>query len=812
MLPDLRHALRSLRRTPWYAATVVGVIALGMALATTVFAVVDGVLFKPLPYPDAGHLYAIETGIQGLPRSWTPAPADKEIAAWNRALPDAPMTGFRVQPWSGFGSGPNEDVAGVAIVQANFFDVLRVWPLLGGFRPEDFTTDTKFIPVIATYDVWQHRFGGDPAAIGRIVNVTSIGDTGYRLVGVLPPGFVFPSDRWDVAFLKPALASEASERHLLQVVARVPSQAVANSLGPRLEAAMREYAAAQPARGPKPADWSDNNWRAGGPLDYAAVSPLSTSIGKRNRPFFNTAFIAVLVIVLLGAINASALMASRVLDRRPELDIRRALGGSALAIARLIFIETLILVAVGACLGLTLAPMLLTVVRSLLPEDLVLLRQPALDWRVAGFVLMSIVAMAMPAAAWPIWRTVRQSRLGRAGDRGATSRHATGRHVVIAGQVAGAFALTVIGALLVRSLLGVYAIGHPIRTNDVVLVEGVIDDETEYQRPSAQRTARVLAVTDGLRRTAGVTDVAATGAQLLVGGNWVSRFEPPADAANPRLTVDLQSVTASYYRVVQPQLVAGRLPTDDELAGDAHVLVVSESVAHAYWPRVSPVGQTLMEHGDGEPYLVVGIVKDVRWQGWDMEAASIYGPFRMLARWPFVNFLIRTGGQTGQVMHDAMAGIPAIDPHMRVVRAATLDDLFVDTVRPRRFQSWLFGSFAVAALAVVGVGIFGILAMAAARRTREIGIRHALGATRTAIANMLVRGPLVAAAIGIGIGAALAAWGSHFVSTWLYGMTAADPVVWTVAAAVIIAVAAAGALTPAFRASRIDPVRALRED
>jgi predicted permease len=773
---------------------------------------VDGVLFKPLPYPEAGHLYAIETGIRGVPKDITPAPADKEITAWSRALPDVAMTGFRVQPWSGYGSGVNDDAAGMATVQANFFDVIRVWPLLGGFRPEDFATDSKFAPVVVMYDIWQRRFGGDPATIGRTVNLTTIGDRGYRIVGVMPPGFVFPTDRWDVAFLTPALASDASGRRLSQVVARVPSESVVNSVGPRLEAAMHDFAAAQPARGPKPADWSESNWRASGSLDYATVSPLARSIGKKIRPFFNTAFVAVLFIVLLGALNASALLASRVLDRQAELDVRRALGASTLDIAQLVFIETLTLVAVGACLGLTLAPMLLNVVRLLLPEDLVLLRAPAVDWRVAGFVLVSIVAMAVPASTWPIWRTVRQSRLGRAGDRGTTRAQSAGTYIVIAAQVAGAFALTVIGALLVRSLLGVYAIGHPIRTDAVVLLEGVIDDETEYQRPSLQRTARVMTVSDGLRRTAGVIDVAVTGAQVLDGGNWVSRFEPPTDAAHSRLTVDLQSVTASYYRVVQPQLVTGRLPTDNELAKDAHVVVVSESLARAYWPRVSAVNQTLVEHGDDEPYLVVGVVKDVRWQGWDMEAASIYGPFRMLARWPYVNFLIQTDGHTGQVMHDAMAGIASIDPHMRVVRAATLDDLFVETVRPRRFQSWLFGSYAVAALSVVGVGVFGILGMTAARRTREIGIRQALGATRTAIANMMVRGAFVAAAIGIGIGAALAAWGSRFVSSWLYGMTAADPVVWTVAAAVIVGVAAAGALTPALRASRIDPVRALRED
>jgi len=783
-----------------------------MTLATTVFAVVDGVLFKPLPYPEAAHLYAIEGGIKGVPLRDAPGPSAKEISAWNRTLPDIAITGLRAQPWSAFGSGINDEAAGVATVQRNFFDVMRVRPLLGGFSPEDFTTETKFIPVLMMYDVWQHRFGGDPAAIGRSVAITTTGTAGYRIVGVMPPGFVFPTDVWEVAFLKPALSSQAASRELMAVVARVPSAAVAAALTPRLEAAMRGFAAAQPPRGPKPAEWPDANWRAAGPLDEAVVTPLSVSIGQKNRAFFNSAFVAVLVIVLLGAINASALMAARALDRQPELDVRRALGASGVAIARLVFIEALTLIGIGACLGLALAPMLLGVVRSLLPEDLVLLRAPAIDWRVAGFVVISILVMAVPAAAWPMWRTVRQSRLGRAADRGATGARSPGRHVAIAAQVAGAFALTVIGALLVRSLLAVYANGHPIRSDGIVLLEAVIDDDMVAHRVSDERTARVMTVTERLRQATGASGIAVTGAQVLRGGNWVSRFQPPAGAATPRLTVDLQSVTADYYRLVQPQLIAGRLPTDDELAKDARVILVSESVARGYWPRVSPVGQTIMQSRDNEPWTVVGVVKDVRWQGWDMEGASIYGPFRLLAEWPIFNVLIRADGHAGQVMHDAMADIAAIDPHIRVVRAGMLNDLFVDTVRPRRFRSWLFGSFAIAALGVVGVGIFGLIAMAAARRTREIGIRQALGATRAVVARTLVRGPLVSAAIGLAVGGALAAWASRFVSSSLYGVTPADPIVWTVAAAVIIGVAAAGALTPAVRASRIDLVRALRED
>jgi putative ABC transport system permease protein len=232
--------------------------------------------------------------------------------------------------------------------------------------------------------------------------------------------------------------------------------------------------------------------------------------------------------------------------------------------------------------------------------------------------------------------------------------------------------------------------------------------------------------------------------------------------------------------------------------------------SRAYWPNVNAVGQTLAEQDDPEPYVVVGVVKDVRWFSWDTEVASIYGPYALLSRFEMLTIMLQTNGQTGRVTVDALRALGEVDPLVRPSRAATLDALFVDSVRPRRFQSWLFGSLAAAGLVVVGVGILGLIAMSTARRTKEIGIRHALGATRGRIVSLLVREQMKPVVAGLLAGGLTAAWAVTFVSSYLYGITVADPRVWMAAVALIVGTAGLGALAPAARASGTDPVRALR--
>jgi hypothetical protein len=454
-----------------------------------------------------------------------------------------------------------------------------------------------------------------------------------------------------------------------------------------------------------------------------------------------------------------------------------------------------------------------------LPEDLVLLRPAAVDWRVGAFAGLVAAVLACVATVWPMRRALASHVSQLLPGRGATEpTRSIGRRLVVTAQVAAAVVLTVAGSLLVTSLLTVYAQTPAIRTQSVLtieaLFEGLPPPLPDRRQPAL--AGRLQPVLDRLRILPGVASVAATSAELLDGGSLGPWFKPPAAARTRGLKVDMQAVTADYYRVVQPQIVAGRLPSDAELAHDDPVIVVSEGVARAYWPNTPAVGQTLTDQDSkgapGQTFTVVGVVKDVRWWSWDVDSTQIYGPYATLVRWPFPTFLIRTSADPKHVTEEALQAIASVDPMLKPIRAAMLDDLFVDSVRPRRFQAWLFGSFAAASLFVVGIGILGQLAMATARRTREVGVRVACGATPGRIVGLLAREQLGPVLLGLAVGGVGAAWAVRFVKSYLYQLTPYDARVWVWAIALILITAAVGTIVPALRASRIDPTRALRAD
>jgi putative ABC transport system permease protein len=829
MLAELRYAVRSVGRAPWYSATVIGVIALGMALSTTVFAVVDGVLFKPLPYPNVGRLVAIEPGFNNLPAPASPSASSvkpvmgasaTDIANWQRAAPDVAITAILASRWSGYGEGMNEAPFGVALVQPNFFDTIGVHLLVGGLAATDFVHEDSVQPVVITYELWQTRFHGAGDVVGQTLIDDPTTGRGFRVAGVMPHGFVFPSTRAPVSFiapyvLAPDVVRDPTRRIFGEMIARLPQGMSTDALRAHVEAGMAVTAATFPPKS-RTAGWSDRGWRMQGPFDHADVLPLASELGSTERPLFRAILLAALVLLALGGLNVSGLMAARGLDRARELGLRRALGATGLRIARLVFLEALVPIAVGAAIGLSLAVSLLHIGLRLLPEELVLLKpqvEPAIDARVVLFVVLSAFLLAMPTTIWPIRRALRTGTAPLAdSNRGSTRTRSLGRPIVIVSEVAGALVLTMGGALLVSSILTVYANTPAIRTDSVVVLREDMQGPGGGMIGSPERTTRINRLIEALRRVPGVDGVALTDGQVLDGGGGVPWWIPPPAAATSRLEVVAEAVTSDFYRVLQPQLVMGRFPTDAELEGDAPVIVVSEAVARTYWPNASPLGQTLTYYRVPVPFAVVGVVKDVRWNEWDTEVASIYGPYARVSRSPVPTVFIRTRRSVGQVIAQTIQAIAAVDPLIRTTHSGTLDQLFADSVRPRRFQSWLFGSFAMCALVIVGVGILGLIAMATARRTREMGIRLALGATRDNLVGLLLREQLRAVVAGVVVGSLVSAWAVRFVKVYLYQITPYDSRVWTAAVVAIVSTAAVGTLIPSLRASRVDPVQALRAE
>ena len=377
-MSPLRQALRSLRRVPWYALTVVGVTALALAFGTTTFAVVDGVLFKPLPYPRSSELYYVSGGFQRGQHSGI-AVAPRNLRDWAAAAPDAGMTAFM----AGSGGAGNDDLRGwnpvVSLVDEHFFDVLGVQPLIGDFQRQDFESTETVSPAIISYGAWQRVFGGRPDIIGQPVPVP--GASGYRIVGVLPRDFLFPAPgRFQPDLLSPLVISAAQRNDLhnrsVYGLARLPPTKPLSEYQARMDAsALAEAAEWVPAA------------NEGTPVfTRVGLGPLETFLTGQQRPVFLLVFAAAATLVVLGCVNLSGLMASRVQDRARELAVRQALGAGPRQLAVLLLAESACVTAAGGLLGLALARPLTALTLRLLPDNLGLLKPTVLDWRVVAFV------------------------------------------------------------------------------------------------------------------------------------------------------------------------------------------------------------------------------------------------------------------------------------------------------------------------------------------------------------------------------------------------------------------------------------------
>ena len=822
---DLKFTWRALRHTPWYSAAVIGVIALTLALATTVFAIVDGLLFRPLPYPRADRLVVVEPGFRTVP---PPPPVNGQalrygtsavdLANWQAAVPDARFTAYRVQPSSGVGAGINDDVAGIARVQRNFFDVVGVRPLIGGFGDGDFEPNPRVRPVILTYETWQARLGGAPDVVGRTIAFDSDTGFGLRVAGVMPKGFSFPSVEWRTDFittfeLDPKQARDPKNRSFSEVLVRLTDGMSAAELADRLTPALAATAA-EFLLGPRPEGWSENGWRRQGPYDAVSIKTLGDFLGRKSRAMFLAVFGAVALLVLIAAANVSSLMTSRSWERRRELEMRRALGAGAGAIARLWVVEAFTLVAAGAVIGAVAASPLLHLILALLPDEVVLLKLPILDLRVFGFIGATMVALAALVSIAPIRGSVTFASAAKGGS--SERLRTSGRFVAVSGQVAAAFVLTVLGACLVGSLLAVYTRDRAITNTGVLVIEGNLRGPGGEMGTSPERQPRGERIIEELKQARGVTSVTLVAGQLLKDGGWGAAFRSP-DRSFAIRDADMWAVMPGFYDMLGLRVIEGRVHTDAELRSNAPVVVISQQIARAYWPNGSAVGQTLSHEPPLKsafykmPFTVIGVVAEVPWFAWDKESPIFYVPYGF-GQSPFLTFLLRTDGRAGPAIDESLRAIAHADPKVRVNRAAPLDTLFRDSISLRRLQSWLFGGFAAAALAVAGIGILGLLAMSSARRTKEIGIRCALGATPAGVRRLLVGEQLAAVVTGLCVGGAIAAWAVGFVKSYVYQLSVADPRIWTAAAVLILVTAGLGALLPAVRASRIDPVRALRID
>lgn len=791
----MRIVLRTLGRSPAFTVTSIATIALAVALAATAFAIVDGVLFKALPYERPGELYFL-AGASSKSRWASAALAPRDLDYLRKSGADVRLTAFSAGRVTRDAARPEAAIRSATIAD-DFFDVLGVQPLIGGFGPEAFVSRApgEPEPAIVSYSFWRDRLGADPNAVGRIVELVEMR---VLVAGVLRADFVFPImiGRARPDILLPLVVAEEARRdpwsRTLSAVARLPAAPATAVAESQLDAALAAHANEYPPRKIQP-----------GPYVAVTLTPVAELLGSGERRVFRLAFGAAALILLLGCVNVAGLTVARGHDRGRELSIRAALGATGGRVLGLMLRETTVLAVAGAALGVAASVPVLSLTRTVLPETLQLLEEPTIDWRVTAFAVVSTMAIMIAATTMSFGRISRRATLPPSAAAATATPRAWGHRVILAAESALGITLIVAGWLMVGSWIALRAeeVGFDTRglaVLDLLTPEAAGDEEAARRAHAAER----------LRAHPGVSAIAALGGAFLENAGSGSSFALPAGAVSGTFTNDIP-IAGDFFAVARLRLRDGRALTAEEIDGGSGLAVVGESVAERYWPSQRAVGQQLT--GRLGTVTVVGVVEEAQIGSQADTWGEIYVPARWAKR-TAPTLLVRTAGDPDTVVREAARAIARDVDGVLIRRAESIDTAVAKTVRLQTFRGLLFGVGAAAAMLLLAVGVAGLVAMNVARRMKELGIRTALGAQRAALGRLIVFDHLRPVAAGAAAGLAACWWITRLLTSFLHGLDAHEPSIWILAVATLFVTTAVAAWLPASRAARVDPIGVLRTD
>jgi putative ABC transport system permease protein len=801
LIRDIRFALRSYARTPGFTLLAVSTIALGVGASTAIYSVVDGVLLEPLPYEAADRIVALaqvaeETGeVEGV--SVANAGDWRERA---RSF-DAVAT---LEPYGIDFMGPDGPAALDSwLVTEDFFRVMGVPALLGRtLQPEDY--DAARSVVVIGFGVWQERFGGDPEIVGRTLPA---GDGVLEIVGVMPPTFEYPAGRrvWAPVRYDGDWVEDQRGAAYLEAVARLAPGASVEAAAVELRAVMaglrEEYPSANAGY-------------------TATLEPLPATVVGSVRPALLVLLGAAGLLLLIATANVANLMLTRAADRGRLAAVRSALGASRGALLRSAFAESLVLGGLGGALGVLVAFWGLSGILVFAPAELPRAGEIAVDGTVLAFAAGVSLLMVFLFGLAPAIRHSRpdlRSSVASAGGRGSSAGPAERRlrATLVAGQVAIAVVLLTAAGLLVRSFVVLINVDRGYRTENVIAstVQAwgyfrSAEERTSFARDAVSRLAAIPGV-----REAGVTSALPLDEPI---GNEHAEFQVVGRAApeGGRPTAHAAAVDAGYFRTLDIPRRAGRLFDARDHESSASVAIVNETLARRYWAGADPVGErlTVAFWGPDREMTVVGVVADVRTGSLEEPPPpTVYVPHAQ-APTGALTFVVRTVADPGALVRAVRETIWEFDPAMPIEAQTTLDALMSDSLRTRRFHLFLLGAFATLALVLASIGIYGVVSYSTWRRTREIGIRIALGAgARSVIATVMAPG---AATVGIGLAIGLVATVpfSALVESLLFGVAPLDPLARAVPAVLIGGLALLAMLVPARAATRVDPALSLRSE
>jgi putative ABC transport system permease protein len=817
---DARYGLRLLRREPGFAFVAVLTIALGVGATTTLFSVAYGVLLKPLPWADPGRLVRVSESRQGRSPRIRGTITNGTYLAW-KAEPSTieAIAGWRLVATTAVIGGGDSTRLQTAAVTPSLFTVLKTRPLRGRVLVEDDgpagANGASKDVIVLSYGLWQERFGGRDEAVGSVVQVAG---KPLTVVGVMPKNFAFP-DRDTRAWTPWAVVSVLSEDGGRRVV-------IFSALARLRQGATVAQAAAEGTRvarsAPDPGLAAVAMFGGNGPADISAVPALDMMTAD-VKPAVLVLFAAGILLLVTATANVAGLQLARATVRRREIAVRAAIGAGTARLTRQLVIESLLLGLTGGAVGMLLAVALHRVLPSIVPADFPRIDEVAIDIRVMLFAVAAASVASVACGLLPALQARRVNLVESLSDAGGApvgagmrSPTARARSWIMTGQLAVSCVLLIGAVLLGRSFIALLHADRGYDASNVLTARLPMPAGFSLDR----RTALLETLADRMRTVPGVAQVAFGNALPLLssGGFRAFKMRPAAD---PSTEVDVNTiervVSPGYFAALGLRLTAGRALSDSDTMTSPEVIVVNRSFAARYL-GAQPIGAIVpnlgMCRGDNDRWEVVGVVADMR-QGAvsDPVQPELFLPYRQVgcpAAMPDPIMVIRTSRDPLPYTAALRAFVREEAPSLALDSVMTMEDRVLTSLSRPRTYAVLLGAFALFAVLIAGVGLFGLLSYSVAQRSREIGVRTALGAQARDIVALVLRQALSIAATGLAVGLALAFAAMRVWSTLLYDVSTYDAWSFAIVPLVLGLVTAVACVLPARRAARVDPLTALR--
>ncbi len=797
LLQDIRYALRQLRKSPGFAVVAVITLALGIGANTAVFSVVDQVLLHPLPYPDSDRIVKVSETLEGISTDDASPANYLDWVSQNQAF--AQMAASR--GWQGsLSAGDRPERIRGTMTTPSFFPLFGVSPILGrGMEASDAQPGNDHVVVLG-YGLWQRYFAADRTIVGRSIQLNG---EPYTVVGVMPPNFS-PDEYGELWLPSPwgvpthPLAPDKDprqfrDRNYLDVWARLKpgvtaqqARAELDTIGRRLE---KEY--------------PDSNDKVG-----VSFLPLHEYVTGDIRPVLLVLLAAVVVVLLIGCANVANLLLARATARAKEISIRTTLGASRPRLLRQLLTESILLALLGGVLGLLLAVVAVPSLLALSPPDIRQFKQIGINREVLAFSFLASMVCGVVFGLIPALQASRSnpSEFLKEGERGSTGNRGRTRSALVIAEVGLSLVLLVGAGLLVKSFVRLMDVNPGFDPDRLLTFNLGLPSSTD----PARQLAFYQQVLQQLQALPGVRAVGAVSRLPLAGGNSSRSFNVPGNEND--YNADIRVSTPDYFRTMGIPLLKGRSFSESDLGSSLKIAVVNDAFARAVFPGQDPIGKQLTHFGpDNLTLQIVGVVGNVRHVGLDTEPNSEIYQLLGQAQWPSMFVAIRSAASDATNVTSAAQNVVwSVNKDVPLANLRTMQDVIANSVQRRRFSMLLLTVFAAVAMLLAAVGLYRVMSYSVAQRTKEIGIRMALGARRPDVLALVVKQGMALVLLGIAAGTLLSLGITRLISGMLFGITATDPLTFAGVAALLGAVALLANYLPARRAASVDPMVALR--